>query len=356
MIGKRLRLARSAAGFSLRELQGSIGNLVTAQAIGKYERDESMPGSRVLMALAEALGVPEDYLLSQQATALERVEFSQDRLLSRREKAQIEAKVLHLAERYLAIEELLGLETNWDEPRNAPFPVTRGICEADSAAMCLRDHWGLGQGPILNMAELLEERGVKILAVDIGNTAGFTVRIMRPAQRSIPVFVINQKDWAERKRFNLAHELGRLIMQVNPKLDPEKADRRFSRAFLMPAESMWTAVGKHRTSIELAELLCLKQRFGASCQAVAARCRDLNITGESLNRELLRQFKRMGWRSPPYKEHGSLPPASEDSTRFMRLCYRAVSEGAVSEPKAAECLGIPARELGRRMSDREAYR
>ena len=55
MIGQRLKLARSAVGLSLRELEEKIGNLVTAQAIGKYERNESMPSSGVLMALMDWL-------------------------------------------------------------------------------------------------------------------------------------------------------------------------------------------------------------------------------------------------------------------------------------------------------------
>ena len=38
MIGKRLKLARAAAGFSLRDLSAAMDGLVTAQAIGKYER------------------------------------------------------------------------------------------------------------------------------------------------------------------------------------------------------------------------------------------------------------------------------------------------------------------------------
>ena len=44
MIGKRLKLARSAAGLSLRGLATRIGNRVSAQQIGKYERDEDVPG------------------------------------------------------------------------------------------------------------------------------------------------------------------------------------------------------------------------------------------------------------------------------------------------------------------------
>ena len=111
MIGKRVKLARSAAGLSLRDLETKIGNRVTAQAISKYERDESMPGSDVLIALADALGVSVDYLLGDRDMVLESVEFRKKKLTSRREEAQVEARVLHLLERYLTVEELLGLSS-----------------------------------------------------------------------------------------------------------------------------------------------------------------------------------------------------------------------------------------------------
>ena len=52
MIGRRLRVARAAAGLSLRALEARIGRRVTAQAISEYERDEAVPDSGVLLALA----------------------------------------------------------------------------------------------------------------------------------------------------------------------------------------------------------------------------------------------------------------------------------------------------------------
>lgn len=64
MIGSRLKLARAAAGVSLRALEARLGGLVTAQAIGKYERDAMMPSSPVLIALAAALDVTEEHLLN----------------------------------------------------------------------------------------------------------------------------------------------------------------------------------------------------------------------------------------------------------------------------------------------------
>ena len=70
MIGNRLKRAREALGLSLRELDAAIGSQVSAQAIGKYERDEMMPSSTVLLVLAKALAVSPEYLLSQREIEL----------------------------------------------------------------------------------------------------------------------------------------------------------------------------------------------------------------------------------------------------------------------------------------------
>jgi transcriptional regulator with XRE-family HTH domain len=131
MIGQRLKLARSAAGLSLRELGAKIGNRVSAQALSKYEQDEMMPSSDVLIALCGALAVSEDYLLGEQAVELDGVEFRKKVHMSSKEEAQIQARAMHLVERYLMIEDVLGLALNWDEPREAPYPVTLDLAEAD---------------------------------------------------------------------------------------------------------------------------------------------------------------------------------------------------------------------------------
>lgn len=351
MIGQRLKLARAAAGLSLRDLEVKIDNLVSAQALNRYEHNEMMPGSSVLIALARALEVSEDYLLGEPEMALDGVEFRKKAKMSAKEEAQVEARVLHLVERYLSVEEILNLPVEWDEPREAPYPVVNDIVEADRGAHILREHWGLGLEPIPKLAELLENRGIKVLSIDAEKVDGLTARVRRAKGRALPVIVVNRKDWAERKRFNLAHELGHLVLDVDPALDCEKAAHRFAGAFLMPAEVLWSEVGKHRTSISIAELLRLKDLFGASCQAITYRCRDLGIFPKPLYKQLFEQFAAAGWRSAPYQEAGYIPPEKEDPQRLDRLCYRALAENAISEAKAAEVLGISTRELNHRLDD-----
>lgn len=353
MIGQRLKLARAAAGLSLRGLEEKIGNLVTAQAIGKYERNEAMPGSRVLIALARALDVSEDYLVGDQQMVLEEVEFRKKRITSRKEEAQVEAQALHLLERYLIVEELLDLPSvDWDKPREAPYPV-HALAEADRAAHSLRDNWGLGIDPIPNLLELLEERGIKVLVVDLAeNIDGLTARVRRAGKGSAPVIVINRRHAGERQRFTLAHELGHMAIQVDRDIDEEKAAYRFAGAFLMPAAALWAEIGKHRRSIGWSELFDLKRLFGVSVQAITYRCKDLGIFGEPLYRQLFREFARRGWRSPPFLEPHPVP--REEPRRFERLCFRALAEGAISEAKAAELVGISVHRLSDLMGDPQA--
>ena len=350
MIGKRLRLARSAAGLSLRDLEARIGNRVTAQAISKYERDESMPSSGVVIALAAALDVSVDYLLSVRDMALEAVEFRKKRLTSKREEAQVEASVLHLLERYLTVEEILGLPSvAWDKPREAPWPVLHDPAEAEHAASGVRARWGLGLDPIPNLVELFEERGIKVLLLDLPSIDGLTARVRREDGSAASVVVVNRGDWGERQRFTMAHELGHMVLDAAPKVGEEKAAHRFAGGFLMPAESLRAEIGKHRKSIGWSELFDLKRIFGVSVQALTYRCKDLGIFSNTLFRQLFEEFSRLGWRNPPYQEPYDIP--REQSKRFERLCFRSLAEGAISESKAAEFLGTSVHELNRRMEE-----
>ena len=64
----------------------------------------------------------------------------------------------------------------------------------------------------------------------------------------------------------------------------EKAAHRFAGAFLMPAEALWSEVGKRRTSVGWDEFFKFKQLFGASVQALTYRCKDLGMFNRTLFR------------------------------------------------------------------------
>ncbi len=354
MIGHRLRIARAAAGLSLRDLSAQIDTLVSAQAIGKYERNEDMPRSGVLLALSDALDVSEEYLLSDDDLVLEGVEFRKKPNTSAREEAAIEANSVHLLERYLAIEDLLHLKSvDWEKPRSAPHPVL-DIRDAEDAARSVREDWGLGNDPIPQLAELLEERGIKVLSLALENIDGLAAKVRRKDHMAARVVVVKCDAWSERKRFTLAHELGHMVIDPAPSLsekEVEKAAHRFAGAFLIPADTLRAEMGSNRSSVSLGELVALKDRFGVSIQAITYRCKDLGILNQSAFVKLFKLFNQRGWRKPPYAEPRAISPEYEEPKRFERLCYRALAETMIGEPRAAELLGITVQELGARLDN-----
>ena len=349
MIGNKLKVARSASGLSLRALAAAMDGLVSAQAIGKYERNEDMPSSRVLIALAKALHVSEEYLLSEDELSLEGVDFRKKVGTSSKEEAALEARAIHMLERYLAVEDLLHMRSvEWEQPRSAPHPVA-DLRDAEDAARSVREDWGLGNDPIPQLAELLEERGIKVLSLDLDNVDGLAAKVRRKERDAARVIVIKRSTWSERKRFNLAHELGHMVIAPSDGVDEEKAAHRFAGAFLMPADVLRAEIGAHRSSISIGELVALKMRFGVSIQALAYRCKDLGIISQSACARLFKIFAERGWRAAPYEEPESLPPEVEEPRRFERLCYRALAEGVIGVSRAAELLGISVRELDKRL-------
>ncbi|GAB3261503.1 ImmA/IrrE family metallo-endopeptidase [Chitinimonas naiadis] len=350
MIGNRLKRARESKGLSLRELEARIQGHVSAQAIGKYERDEMMPGSTALLAMAEALDVTPEYLLSSQEIELTGVDFRKGPQAGPKEERAVESAVLDQVERYLELEELMPDTGDvWQLVDDAAFFI-ESIEDAERAADSLRKHWELGIDPIQSMAELLEEKGIKVISLGLPEkVSGSKAHVSRPARDDVPVIVVNQGHNGERQRFTLAHELAHLVLRFAglSDIDQEKAADRFAGAFLMAKEMMIRLLGQHRTSISLGELVELKKVFKVSIACLVVRCSQLGVITKATYGRLFGQIKALGWNSQGSDEPFKLAP--EVPQRMERMCFRAVAEGAISESRAAELLRISVRELDARL-------
>ena len=339
MIGSRLKLARAAAGLSLRALEERLDGLVTAQAIGKYERDAMMPSSSVLIALARALGVTEDYLLNPADVELVAVEFRKHKLTSTKDDATVRAGILSVVERYVEVERILHL--NGSAPLIPKPRVVRTVEGAEQAAGALRDEWQLGDDAIPNLCELLEEKGIKVCSIQLPPGVSGVQAVVRTAEHEkLPVIVVNADHAGERQRFTAAHELGHLCLGVKGDLDPESACHRFAGAFLVPAKVLLREIGRSRRTVTPRELFELKRLFGVSAQAIAYRCKDLGIIGPSAYQGIFKMFNARGWRVEEPRPIGRERPA-----RFERLCIRALAEGLISESKASELLQKTVKEV-----------
>ncbi|MCP3385934.1 XRE family transcriptional regulator [Bradyrhizobium sp. CCGUVB4N] len=349
MFGERLKLARKRAGLSLRELSARLQNRVSAQAIGKYEAGQMFPSSSVLVALGDALNVDLDFLTSTQVAELCGVEFRKDAQTKVKEAAKVEAAVIDRVERYLAIEAVLELQSEAHDLADRKPHDVASYDEAEAIANQLRADWQLGIDPIPSVAKLLEEKGIKVLALDMpAHFFGLTCEVKRSnGLPSLPVIVVSTSITLERRRFTLCHELGhRLIGGTKNELDYEKAMHRFASAFLMPASSLREEFGNERHALAYAEIKSAKHFYGVSAAALIVRLRDLNIIRDGYLTYLFQTMART-WRSTepdPLLEQGE-KARDEEPERFEKLVYRALAEQLIALPKASMLLQKPTHDV-----------
>jgi Zn-dependent peptidase ImmA (M78 family)/DNA-binding XRE family transcriptional regulator len=348
MIGNRIKLAREAYGWSLRELEEQIGGLVSAQAIGKYERNEMMPSSKVLLALAAALEVTPDFLLSEKEIELEAVDFRKVPATGARDERSVEAQVLDAAERYLELESLFpDTILKWRRPHAAEFKI-RKVEDAEEAAEKLRKLWKLGIAPIDSVTELLEDQGIKVIALSLPEAVSGSKAYARPADgEPFAMIVVNQNHNGERQRFTLAHELAHLVLDWEAASDKEneKAADWFAGAFLVARGMVEKVIGRSRSAITFGELEAVKRVFKVSLASLVVRLRQLGIITKTLYGEIWGMLIQRGLNSPGAREPDPIP--AEVPFRAHRLAFRAIAEQVISESKAAELLNVGRRELER---------
>jgi Zn-dependent peptidase ImmA (M78 family)/transcriptional regulator with XRE-family HTH domain len=345
MFGDRLRLARKRAGLSLRGLADQIGNDVSAQAISKYESGKMFPSSSALVSLAKALDVSLDFLMSNQVASLAAVEFRRHSGTTTAERARAKSVVIEEVERHLALDAILELDSEKNQlPRERA--IVGSFDEVEALANQLRKDWDLGNDPIPSMTGLLEDKGIKVIAVDIPKKlSGLTGDIQRPDGRpNVPIIVVSTQFTIERRRFTLAHELAhRIIGGAKGDLKLEKAMDRFAAAFLIPKTHLQNEVaGAHDALPPYSEIVRLKHFYGVAAAAILMRLKDIGILSDSTVSYAFQTYAR-AWRTAepmpldPKGHYGKL----EQPTRFERSVYWALADRLISLPRAAELLRRP---------------
>ncbi|MDT8383616.1 MAG: XRE family transcriptional regulator [Gammaproteobacteria bacterium] len=335
MIGERIQQARKASGLSLRALAEKAG--VSAMAISKYENNKSTPSSGVMLALAKALQVRTEYFLRRARVELREVEYRKHVSLPKKVLDQIEGDVIEQIERFIELEELLPVNPIqvFKLPKSLPKQI-EDYERIESIVLEIRKAWGLGNNPIPDLIDTLEERGIKVfqsIALHDEKFDGLAATV-----NSTPVIVVG-RDWpGDRQRFTLAHELGHLVLKnrLAEGLDEEKAANRFAGAFLVPAAEAIKELGSTRSWLEPVELCVLKQTYGLSMRGWIYRASDLNILNKAASKKMWDYFRSRNWIK---KEPGKQYPA-EKPKLFTQLVFHAYGEELVSDSKAAELMGM----------------
>ena len=281
--GNRLKLARKMAGMSLQDLSNELGSVVTKQALNKYELGEMNPSSEILVALAKVLRVKQDYFLKQNEVKLGEIEFRKRAGLSKKNEEAIIEKARDYVERYLEIENILGIKNDFKNPLESDLISTDE--DVSKAAEKLRKAWALGTAPISNLVELLELRGIRVILIeDVDEVDGFAAITFS----GVPVVVVNTKGRSvERIRFTIIHEVAHVLLKfaasvLENKKILEELCHYFSSCFLLPHEILIKLLSRSKRSyVYINELINIKEYAGISIRAIVHRCRKVGIITES---------------------------------------------------------------------------
>jgi len=324
---ERIVSARKMAGLSLQDLADKLEAGITRQALNKYEHGKARPSGEVLTQIANALNVPVDYFYREVKVELDDIDFRKHTRLPKKDIERVKAECCDFLERYLELEDLLGIQSSFENPI-----ITKKIKskeDIERASVELRQAWGLGTGPLPGLVELFEEKKIKLMHVDAPETfSGMSTWV-----KDIPVIVLNKNFPSQRSRFTALHELAHLILDLSAfdEKQEEKMCHEFAGAMLLPKGPFLEIFGEKRSSVTEQELKIIDEQYGVSVQAIMARAYSLKVISDTAYRDFNTWLNKTGKRNKEFVQYH----CQEQPLRFMRLIYKAVSENVISMSKAA---------------------
>lgn len=283
----RITLARLRSGIGKAQLAERLGT--TARTITNYET-QGAP-ERVISALAEALGCPQTYLQLPATEALE-----EDRVFFRaRRRTSAAQKHMATAAGRTGVE-LYELITRYFDLPELALPEFQGM-EPEAAAQRLRGEWDLGLSPIPNLVRLAESKGLRVLTLPNGTADVDAFSIWEEGR---PFIFLSTLKSAERSRFDLAHELGHLVLHgsletnaINEQGAEKEADR-FASEFLIPSLFLKSKVGRDAS---VSSVIKVKEFLGVSAMATAYALHRADRMSDWAYRQMCIELARRGFRS-----------------------------------------------------------
>ena len=333
MFNKNLKYYRLKNNLTMKELASRIG--VSQMAISHYESGDRRPNMDTIKALAAALGVRVADFLDSRSDDLVFVhgEFRKGSRLPIKQQEYIRESVEEYMNRFYSVVEVLGGEVLPEAPKCHGLALTDNI-EEDAVSM--RRYLKISEsGPVGNLIELLENKGILVYVCDIEDDA-FSGMNGRVNER--PYIIVNSNMTTERIRSTIAHEMAHFIFAWPEDMGEKEIEDRataISGAFLFPAVDAVRELGVRRTLITKDMTLACKE-YGISMYLLVKRATLCGIVRDNVAKDFYIKAAKAGW-----KKHEPSRIGKEEPTYFMQLVFRAVSEREVSVQKGAELLKMP---------------
>ena len=293
MFSKNLKYYRLKNNMSKKELANQIH--VSPMAISNYENGKRNPDMDLLKRIAKVLGVRvSDFLVVRNdKLVFSHGKFRKNANLSNAQQEYVRESVEEYFNRFMTAVEILGGAVLPDAPSTNALDLI-GNCEED--AQSLREHLNLNvDGPIGNLTETLENKGILVYVCEIDNDK---FSGMNGYVGDHPYIVVNRNMSPERNRSTIVHELSHLMFKWTEDLDDgdiEKLSTAISGAFLFPKADAIRELGIRRTVISK-DMILVAQEYGISMFLLVKRAQLLGIISASLAKDFFINASKAGWR------------------------------------------------------------
>jgi len=316
-------------GLSLQELSDKLNGSLSKQALNRLETGDQTPDSEILSGLCAALNVTLDYFFKDAGVVLDNVEFRKLKKLPVKEQERVVSTTREYLERYLELENLLGITDN------ASFAlrsyIIKDLSDINGAIKQMREILKVGDDPIYNCVELLEEHNIKVYRVKADPSFSGMSTIINN-QVAVIVFNDHPDIPLVRKRFTVFHELAHLYLSLDG-FDEKQAEKfcdAFAGGMLLPDEKLISYFGGKRTTVFTRELEFIKKNYGIALSAIMYRAKVLGLISESYMKYFMIRYNQNLKKTEKNGYNGQ-----EESTRFMQLLIRAIAQEVISTTKAA---------------------
>lgn len=331
IFAERFKSARLMNGFSLQDLADALGSNLSRQALHRYEKGEVIPDAEKISMLSKALNISPDYFFRTTKIELSDIEYRKLSKMPQKDVAIINETTKEYLSRYIELEEIIGLSNYFENPL-ADLGIITTYEQVNNAAEILRDKWSLGTGSIFNIVELLEDKNIKVVKLNVNEDFD---GLQTYVNGNIAVVAYNERkaNKPDRIRFTLLHELAHLLLKFGNISDNQKETlcHQFAGAMLLPERAIKSELGEHRTKLSPQELGNIKKQYGISMQAIVMRAKSCGIINEHYTKQFFFLIRQMNWRIDEPVDYEGI----EKSNRFEQLLFRALIEDQISMSKAA---------------------
>lgn len=245
----------------------------------------------------------------------------------------IETPVREDMSRFYSVADVLGGEVLPVAPDCHTLKLTG---DADVDALSMRKYLKLSEvGPVGNLIELLENRGVLVYLCEIDQDA---FSGMNGSVNGRPYIIVNSAMSPERIRSTIAHEMAHFLFTWPGDMTDKEIETvatAISGAFLFPAEDARRELGIRRTSVTK-DMTLICREYGISMYLLAKRANLCGIINDHAARDFYIKAGQAGW-----KKNEPSRIEKEKPLLFTQLVFRAVTENEISIQKGAELLRQP---------------